>query len=89
MVIAYNKHGDQIWARLLRADGSWNITLRGDELITITVQGHMDLIDPKTGIKLASETIGTRVRCPCDFDDNYIAVHTVPRGFTVYRRNND
>lgn len=88
MVLAYNKHGDQIWARRLRAGGLWNITLHGDELITVTVQGHLDCIDPATGIKLASEALGTRVRCPCDFDKNYIAVHTLPKGFIVYRRNN-
>lgn len=89
MVLAYNKHGDQIWARRLRADGSWNITLHDDQLITLTVEGHMDLIDPATGIKLASEYIGTRVRCPCDFNGDYIAVHTVAKGFIVYRRKND
>jgi hypothetical protein len=86
MVLAYNKHGDQIWARRLRADGSWNITLHDDQLITLTVEGHMDLIDPETGTKLASEYIGTRVRCPCDFNSDYIAVHTVAKGFIVYRR---
>jgi outer membrane protein assembly factor BamB len=88
MVLAYSKQGDQVWARRLRADGLWNITLHGDELITLTVQGHLDRIDPATGIKLASEALGTRIRCPCDFDENYIAVHTVPKGFIVYRRNN-
>lgn len=89
MVLAVNKHGDVIWARKLRANGFWNITLRNNELMTLTVNGHLDLIDPATGIKRASENIGTRVRCPCDFDQNYVAVHTVPKGFIVYRRNRD
>jgi outer membrane protein assembly factor BamB/orotate phosphoribosyltransferase len=89
MVLAYNETGNLKWARRLRAEGLWNITLQGNELMTLTVQGHLDLIDPATGTKKASESVGTRVRCPCDFNDKYVAINTVPKGFIVYRRNSE
>lgn len=89
MILAFNEQGDQIWARRIRNSGFWNITLQGNELISVGVFGQMDLIDPATGIKQQSENLGYRVRCPCDFNQKYIAVNSVPKGFFVYRRNND
>lgn len=89
MILAFNENGDQIWARRIRSAGFWNLTLRDNELMSIGIAGHLDFLDPATGIKQYSDNIGYRVRCPGDFNQNYIAINSVPKGFFVYRRNND
>ena len=86
LVIAYNGNGDQIWLRRLRAGGSWNITLRGDELMVITKQGHISILDAETGEKIKNNKLNHKVGCPPDFDDNYVAVNTVSDGFFLYKR---
>jgi outer membrane protein assembly factor BamB/orotate phosphoribosyltransferase len=88
-VIAYNKKGDQVWARKIRAAGQWNLTLHDDEIIIITEEGHINLLDPATGERLRSNNLKYKVVCPCDFNKEYIAVNSLPRGFYLYRRKND
>ena len=85
-VIAYNENGDQIWARRLRASGSWNITLHGEELMVITREGHISILDVTTGEKIKNNKLNHKVGCPLDFNDNYIAVNTVSDGFFLYNR---
>ena len=89
MVAAYNKAGDQIWIRKLRGSGFWNLQLRGNELISITLTGHASLLDPATGNKIRSNFLGYDVNCPCDFNEEYIAINSTVRGFYLYRRKND
>ena len=86
MLVAFNKYGNKIWIRRLRADGVWNLTLKGDELISITKQGHIDVVDPETGHKIRSEKLGYEVGCPCDFTQNHIAVNSISNGFYFYER---
>jgi outer membrane protein assembly factor BamB len=86
MLAAFNKYGNKIWIRRLRADGAWNLTLKGNELISITTEGHIDVVDPETGHKIRSERLGYEVRCPCDFNDKYIAVNSISNGFYFYER---
>ena len=86
MLVAFNKYGNKIWIRRLRADGVWNLTLKGDELISITKQGHIDVVDPENGHKIRSEKLGYEVGCPCDFTKNHIAVNSISNGFYFYER---
>jgi outer membrane protein assembly factor BamB len=86
MLVAFNKYGNKIWIRRLRADGAWNLTLKGDELISITREGHIDVVDPETGHKIRSEKLGYEVGCPCDFTKNHIAVNSISNGFYFYER---
>jgi outer membrane protein assembly factor BamB len=86
MLVAFNKYGNKIWIRRLRADGAWNLTLKGDELISITRQGHIDVVNPETGHKIRSERLGYEVGCPCDFTKNHIAVNSAGNGFYFYER---
>lgn len=89
MVVAYNAQGEQIWIRRLRANCYWNIRLYKDELIVVTVNGDINLLDPATGSKLGYEKLGYKVNCPCDFNEKYIAVNSAVKGFFVYRKKND
>lgn len=89
MVLAVDKTGRMVWARRLRDSGGWNIALHDNELMTVTSSGHLDLIDPATGYKQASQNLGTRLACPVNFNNQYVAVHTVAQGFFVYRRYRD
>ena len=89
MVVAYNSKGKQVWIRRLRADCYWNLTLYKDQLIVITIKGDINLLDPSTGNKLKFERLNYKVCCPCDFNDDYIAINSATKGFFVYRKQND
>lgn len=88
MAVAFNKYGRQVWIRRLRGDGFWNLTVRGNEIIIITINGHAIQLDPYTGKKIRSNWIDCKVRCACDFTDEFIAVNSVSKGFYMFRRNN-
>jgi outer membrane protein assembly factor BamB len=89
LAAAYDKHGNQIWLRKLRGSGNWNIRFIKNELIIITITGHINLLNPKTGDRIKSNQLGYNTNTPPDFDDDYIAVHSLKQGFYIYRRNND
>ena len=90
MVAAYNKTGTQIWMRNVRENGSWNITLKGNEIIVISsITSHMYLLDPLTGKKILYSKLSCVTRAPCDFNEEVIAVNTSSRGLYLFRRNND
>lgn len=89
MVAAYNSQGHQVWICRLRDNCYWNIRLFKDELIVITVNGDINLLDPATGHKLGYEKLNYKVNGPCDFNDTYIAINSAVKGFFVYRKKND
>ena len=86
MVLAFDASGNQIWLRRLRAHGFWNLTQHGDQLLVVTGQGHMNLLDSATGDKLATTHLNMRVNCPAHMDAQIIAVHTESNGLFVWER---
>lgn len=88
-VVAFDKLGNQVWIRKLRHGCFWNIRLHTNELIVITATGDINVIDPLTGKKLKYTSLKYDVYCPCDFDQNYIAIASVSKGFFLYKRPHD
>lgn len=86
VVAAIDAYGNLRWTRTVRGGGHWNLLLRGDELLSITNKGSMDIICPDTGEKLGTEKLPYPVYCPADFTDKYIAVHSADQGLFLYER---
>jgi outer membrane protein assembly factor BamB/orotate phosphoribosyltransferase len=90
MIVAYDKHGTQVWLRNLRDDVCWNITLKGNELMVLTGKaGHLYQLDPLNGNKLKYQKLSYITRAPCDFNSEYIAINSSARGLYIYRRKHD
>lgn len=89
MAAAYDKFGNQIWIRKMRNSCFWNCRLYKDQLLVVTVDGQFNLLDASTGERIRYNRSGIPINCPVDFNDNFIAVHSVSQGFFVFRKLND
>jgi len=87
IVVAFNEQGDKVWLRRTRKDGHWNLRLYENQLIAITVDGDINLIDALTGEKISYEKLRYTVHSPCDFNEEYVVINSATNGFYVYRKN--
>jgi hypothetical protein len=85
-VIAFDKYGKQVWVRTTRSSCWWNLTLKNNVLMVVTVNGDVNELDALTGEKINFSRLNLPCRSPCDFNDEYLALHCVTRGFYLYRR---
>ncbi|NBO99885.1 MAG: hypothetical protein EBU90_07120 [Proteobacteria bacterium] len=85
--LAFDQYGNQKWIRKLRGPGLWNIQLYKDELIIVCENGYAVCLDALTGLKKNQSWLKYRVNCPVDFNDKYLAVHSITNGLFVYERN--
>lgn len=90
MIAAYDSQGNQIWIRNVRENTLWNLILKNNELLLVTSKsGHLYKLDPSTGEKIQYQKLNYAVKCPCDFNDEYIVINSLLKGLYVYRRQYD
>lgn len=84
--IAYDLQGNQVWVRTLRGAALYNISLFRDELLIVTQTGYAVILNALTGKKIKQSFLNYRVNCPAEFNEKYIAVHTLTQGMIVFKR---
>jgi len=84
--LAYDKTGNQIWARKLRGPGLYNISINKDELFICCENGYSVILDAISGEKLQQSWFPFRINCPPNFNDKILALHSVDKGLYVYER---
>lgn len=85
-VIAYSDKGQQIWIRQVRGQGLYNIILRDNEIFVITENGYAVFLDAETGLKISQTFFNMKIRCPADFNKDFLVIHSLKQGLFSYKR---